>query len=371
MIAPIFCRTIAQKVPRIVMHATTGRRRWVAPDQFLKFPVRSWPAKGMYHIGPAATWTARQVADWFCALLSTMAKKSSPVLSGWSPRIRWLRSMSWTILTVCAGVAAAHGLQIGHSAWQQTVAALPGNRLPICESVISGSPNWITVDVPKSTLLAAGLWDRSILLTNASMLAVIGRAIESSPWVRRVHIRRSFQNLSIDVEYRKPVLAVPWQSKFCYVDQDGIVLPAVQASDDSLRRCLVLLGADSPLLPQVGARFSDRRVADAAKLALRLDEVRSVLPLTTIAVRSAAGEPFTADLFTYNGSRVAWHPTDEDGTGRRIDALCEFARQHGADRDREGPAQYHFDDRTGGWLMRESPSAAAQQGAATRRRNGQ
>ena len=231
-----------------------------------------------------------------------------------------LRKLLWVTL---AAAATGLGLHAGVQGLREAAGALPENKLNRSMLQVTPQPSWVTVDLTEKILADADLDLSSAKLTDRDLLRRVAAAFEGSPWVKTVRIKSGVRVLHVEVEYRKPVLSIPWKDWACYLSSDGVVLPPDPETDkQAFRRCLILeLPSDSEP-PKVGQRFTDPSVLAAARLAELLGEAVERMRLLSITA-SADGR---ITLSTKGGSKVEWGRTSssDDDVARKL-ALLETA----------------------------------------------
>jgi hypothetical protein len=190
---------------------------------------------------------------------------------------------------------------------------LPENRFDREKLVVTTQAPWIKGDFTASVLEQSGLLTGWRSMVDPTLAVSLGAAFGKSPWVSRVSVRVENRLAQVDLEFRRPVLCIPWnQEEGCYVSADGVALPVRdEAAEGWLRKCMTLIGikpAGAP--PAVGETFEDERVAAAARFAGIVDEYRDRLNLGAIVVRSPQGAPLECDLQTMADSIIKWGTTD-------------------------------------------------------------
>lgn len=262
--------------------------------------------------------------------------------------------------SLLAGGALAAGILLVRIVDARATSA-PRMHLAKDQAALPSRPEWIAVDPVGKALVEIGLEAGSIPLGEPDLAARIGHALETSPWIRSSRVEVGWRRLEVHAEFRRPVLFVPSGDggSGCYVDDQGVVLPAEEAVPDALRACMILEGFSSQP-PRSGAAFEDARVKAAARLAGFLESDRTRLGLASI------GAPPSPDrsgflLRAKNGSRVRWgDPFDGVANQLRLARLLDHERRFGGLDQPAGP--YEFDLRDMG-SPRPSEGATLQAGS--------
>ena len=137
--------------------------------------------------------------------------------------------------------------------------------------------------------------------------ADVGRAFEQSSWVRSARVRRTREGFRVDLDYRRPILAVAWGDRCCYVDRDGVALDVDSLAEAAAAECLTLEGIEARGRPSVGRPIPDPRVVAAARLTDEIGVLSSPLGLDRIHCEAVGGrqEPHFV-LAAQNGARIFW-----------------------------------------------------------------
>lgn len=248
---------------------------------------------------------------------------------------------------VLAALSAFCGLCfLASGRFSRALAESDDNVIGARDIKITSKPEWLTVDLLPRALADAGIDAERIPLGHGDLVARIGRALEASPWVRRVEVRKAHLELVVTIEYRRPVVCVPVGTgeKCCYLDADGSVLPFAEASQDSLGACLVAEGLTIEPLPEAGRPVRDDRARAAAQLANLLLEAKDALDLLVIVMGKETPAGVSCELRTRRGTRIRWglvQPEGEASSPRKLDPLYLHKERHGNLEQPRGP--YFFD----------------------------
>lgn len=115
------------------------------------------------------------------------------------------------------------------------------------------------------------------------------------------------------VEYRRPLLAVAWGDRCCYVDREGVALDPDTLSPTSAAGCMTLEGIESRGIPERGRVVDEPSVVIAASLADRIGELAAPLELDRIHIDRSNDSMAPEFLFvTRNGARIVWGRRESD-----------------------------------------------------------
>ncbi|HVJ80129.1 MAG TPA: hypothetical protein VNC50_03575 [Planctomycetia bacterium] len=212
-----------------------------------------------------------------------------------------------------AGVAlAAAALAAGGAAavdWLRGEAvSIPILQTAVSESDLPSPPPWIRHDVAEKRLAEPLLLSRADPEAPRRLSEAFSKSTAWSSWIRRVEVRRTGNGFAVELDYRKPVVAIPWRTEFAgiFLAEDGTVLFAQAAREDALRACLTLDGLAETEIPPVGKPFPDSRAVTLARLGALLAPHRAELRLARIAITSSSDAPLEVELKTVGGSSVRW-----------------------------------------------------------------
>jgi hypothetical protein len=258
------------------------------------------------------------------------------------PKRRWtipraLRLPGLVIL-VAVGLLLAGRVAAGLATqWMANASEL---RLPLEQVQATPQPEWIHPQLVPSLLHRWSRDGKTIGLAQPDLVRQVGEALERSPWVQRVRVEKSARSLQIHLDYRRPVLFIPWGegTEGCYVDETGVVLPAEQASRESLRSCLIAEGLSLQELPKIGSQLKSRLAKDVCRLAGFLHSVKSRLDLVAI-IASAPDQPLV--VRTRRGSKILWGlPSDRSQDDAKLHELLSYQNHRGGLDQPNGPYQF-------------------------------
>ena len=250
------------------------------------------------------------------------------------------------VAILALGWGIARIAQISWDAANLCLANANSSRLSRRNLHITPSPPWVRNDVPEQTLQQAGLLQSNYSLLEPDLVERLGKALERSPWVQSVRVRKGYHLLEIQLTYRKPVLCLVHGEAGLYLSADGTLLPWREVSLPALRSSLVVEGISEVRLPAIGRRFSDPRVIQASRLAGLLHPQKDRLGLCVLRVHSAPGQPFRCELLTKDGSVIHWgaaaDPDAEASNGRKLSWLLNYHHQHGGLALPNGPYRFEL-----------------------------
>ena len=195
-----------------------------------------------------------------------------------------------------------------------------------------------------------------VSLLSESLTSDIAAAFRRHPWVAKVvRVQKSFPAaVTVELEYRQPVLMAQVQGGRIPVDIHGVLLPTADFSaSDSNRFPLIQYTGTKPKI-RPGTIWNEPNILAAARLANLLGEKWKPLKLEAIVVPQLA-EPSTdpteilLELTGIGGSRIMWgrapgsdHPGELEPT-QKIRRLEKYLADYGDYGQPHGP--YEIDIR--------------------------
>jgi hypothetical protein len=209
---------------------------------------------------------------------------------------------------------------------------------------ITPPPPWIRADVRTEVLRDASL-DRPLSILDEHLAERVATAFQFHPWVAEVRqvTKQNGPSVHVALVYRKPVLMVEIAGRdtpsLLPSDVEGVRLPDEGSSPAEKQQYPRLAGVAGE--PLVGQRWSDKRVAGAARLAALLVDVWEQRQLARIV---ASPPPETDDdrhpsyeLVARSGRRFLWGrapgmpiPPDELPTSEKLSRLERLVNQYGS-----------------------------------------
>jgi hypothetical protein len=247
---------------------------------------------------------------------------------------------------------------------------------------ISDPPPWLRSDVVAEVFSESGLERMSLLDDQTS--AVIAKAFDTHPWVRKTHRvqRMAAGQIMVNLEFRQPIAMVhclsdvqaqvggpsgdadnmpdvspaskgvvandaqgeasqdaAGQESFLPVDTEGVLLPTKDFSQADIANYLLIYGQNIKAVdyPRVGMVLNDSQVQEAIMLARLIEPLRSSgqMKLSSIYVYPSGASPrsrWKLELTTKGGPRILWgSPPGKEASGEptantKLKRLVELAR---------------------------------------------
>lgn len=240
-------------------------------------------------------------------------------------------------------------------AWAPDLSRDPAYQLTPSRLHLPAGHAWIPSDFADGVLARAGATpQRPLSLLREGLAERIARSLELDPWVEAVHRVQQQRDgtISVELQFRRPVLMVATSRGMYAVDAAGVLLPPESFRAEDVARFPLARQAQS--LPSVGAGqvWNDAGVRGAARLAAVLaphgddsDPWKS-LALTAILIPPAtAGDSrLTYELQTTGGSRIIWgHAPDPDSleppAEQKLARLIYYREQCGGFEAAHGPTR--------------------------------
>jgi hypothetical protein len=200
---------------------------------------------------------------------------------------------------------------------------------------ISDKPSWLKSDVVSEVFEQSGLGRMSLL--DDQTAAVIAKAFDSHPWVKKTHRvhRMAGGQIMINAEFRQPVAMVHCeadpnggsggieQESFLPVDSDGVLLPTKDFSQDDIPNYMLIYAQNirASDYPRVGMVLADPQITEAILLCRFLGPLRAqgLSKLSSVYVypnANAGKSRWKLELTTKGGPRFMWGsaPTRESNT---------------------------------------------------------
>lgn len=247
---------------------------------------------------------------------------------------------------------------------------------------ISDPPPWLRSDVVAEVFSESGLERMSLLDDQTS--AVIAKAFDTHPWVRKTHRvqRMAAGQIMVNLEFRQPIAMVhclsdvpsqesapsgassdlpsglsssagagasgaegvvapdgAGQESFLPVDTEGVLLPTKDFSQADIANYLLIYGRNIKAVdyPRVGMVLNDSQVQEAIMLARLVEPLRAngQLKLSSIYVYPSGASVrsrWKLELTTKGGPRILWgSPPGKEASGEptanaKLKRLVELAR---------------------------------------------
>lgn len=237
------------------------------------------------------------------------------------------------VLTVTVLVVAAMISSWAWRRWGDLVTSDPRFALEAAKLRVTPQPDWIRSNVKRDVIRDGSLEQLSLLDTE--LVSRIAAAFELNPWVREVVEVRKSAGGRIDVRlaYRRPLIMVAANDGFWPVDAEGILLPPMEFTSDSVREYIQVHTAHSRPAGPIGSSYGDPRILDAARIATLIEDEWSRLGIQKIVAGATARRPY--ELQTAKGSRVIWgsapgnEAAGEPRAEEKLKKLLDHTRQNG------------------------------------------
>ena len=232
------------------------------------------------------------------------------------PNPRWRRiNRAMLAVFVLIGLFAA-GWAYGWSAVREEVLQTDPYTISRDDIVISTPPDWIQCDVLGDALRQAGIEnDDTVSLLDPKLSEILAAALAMHPWVERVvRVEKKYPAaLSIELEYRRPVLMVRSHDRLWPVDGRGTVLPHEYFDPRVANEFPRLLGVESLPRDSDGLSWGDIRVAEAAKIVAMIGDQWDRLRLYRIRVEPSIEKEnrYEYIISTRGGSLIYWGIVDK------------------------------------------------------------
>jgi hypothetical protein len=232
---------------------------------------------------------------------------------------------------------------------------------------ISDPPAWLRSDIVSEVFTESGLERMSLLDDQTS--AVIAKAFDSHPWVRKTHRvqRMAAGQIMINLEFRQPIAMVHCvaggasasadasqrdpsgggseqpagvveQESFLPVDTEGVLLPTKDFTQTDIANYLLIYaqGVRASDYPRVGMMLGDAQIQEAILLARLVEPLRASgqMKLSSIYVYPATisqRSRWKLELTTKGGPRILWgSPPGKEGSSEptanaKLKRLVELA----------------------------------------------
>jgi hypothetical protein len=214
---------------------------------------------------------------------------------------------------------------------------------------ISPLPEWIHTDIRAEVFRNASL-DKPLSILDDNLTERIRNAFSLHPWIAKVRqvTKRYPARVSVELDYRCPVLMVEMPGGLLPVDALGILLPSGDFSPVEKSRYPRLVGVETAPLGTIGDRWGDARVAAAAEIAEAVGPAWLELKLASIvpSAASSATDDYVYTLLAQNGSRIIWgrapssNVPGEPPAGDKIARLKLWAASQSTEKGRGGQQEF-------------------------------
>jgi hypothetical protein len=287
-------------------------------------------------------------------------EKSGPkpgAAAGAPARLAWYRPRVLILLAIVAGAVV---LSPYARDWLPDLSALAEYQVDARSIQVTPPNRWVPDDLAGQVIRQAELPEQLSLLDDG-LAEKLAAAFADHPWVARVvQVRTSRETgISVDLEYRTPVLMVETGRGAYPVDVEGVLLPPADFSVAEARRFPHLRNVKSQPAGPAGVPWGDVIVVGAARLATTLAPGQDLsrywdrFQLEAIeAPVPGQAEPQLAELnyelVTRGGSRIVWgRPPGGDELepppAQKLGRLEQYLSRYGSFEAPDGP--YRIDIR--------------------------
>lgn len=272
----------------------------------------------------------------------TKVAAAKPTSSG-SPFLRWFFQPARLLrMALFAGACAL---------WPHAVERLPNlaerpeYRMAWSQIQLNPAPERpVPADLLEQVAQQAGAPD-AVSLLDETLTVEIAAAFRRHPWVAKViRVRKSFPaSITVELEYRRPVLMAQVPGGQIPLDAEGIVLPTSDFSSADVTQYPVLKNVSAIPKVRPGTIWNDPVILSAARLAETLGDKWASLKFEAIIFpknvdSSTDPQDVLLELVGQGGSRIVWgRPPGSDHPGelepsqkiRRLEKyLADFGDYH-------------------------------------------
>jgi len=247
-----------------------------------------------------------------------------------SPPFLWKQLLGWTQGIPRAAILSLVGpgilLLVGYLGWRYYGAkTLDGVFYAVKpESIhVTNTPPWLKTDIVKEVFEGSNLGKMSLL--DDQTAAVIARAFDAHPWIRKTYRVQKMAGgqILVNVEYRTPIAMVHCEiddkdgksaaadESFLPIDSEGVLLPTKDFSQADISKYVLIYARNIRASDhrRVGTPLGDSQVDEAIQLCRELlarrDEA-SVVAIYVYPTRSVGKAKWMLELATRGGPRIIW-----------------------------------------------------------------
>ena len=231
------------------------------------------------------------------------------------------------------------------SQYSDAILSQPEFKLTEDRIRITPAPSWIASDVKSDAMIRGRLLGANIMDQEFSLR--IDRAFRANPWVRDVVLVNPSQargrGVVVELEWRRPVAFVivdarkynqEYAEGLLPVDEDGILLPQ-EIPGEEANKYPKIGGVETRPAGTAGIAWGDSRVAEAASIALLLEDIWHDLGLKRIDVptieESKTNQAFyhlvlVNDQSTVWGSAPGREIIDESSAAEKVARLRQILK---------------------------------------------
>ncbi|WP_147274159.1 cell division protein FtsQ/DivIB [Bremerella cremea] len=219
-------------------------------------------------------------------------------------------------LLLCVVIIAAFVLMMiaGWNHYADKFASREEFLLSPRDILINKQPSWIHSNVLIETI-EKNKFPEQLNLRDRELTAKIATTFSYHPWIRKVNkvVKQYPAKVLVDVEYRRPVamVEVAYADKkgnqlrgLVPIDAEGFLLPDTDFSPaEAIQYPCILIDSKKPSA-DMGKKWEDPRIADAASIAVELLPYWNDLKLKRIVLTTEGGSHFELELA--DNTRIIW-----------------------------------------------------------------
>jgi hypothetical protein len=255
--------------------------------------------------------------------LETSTDKDSTSFA-WKHALGWFQSIPRAAILSLIGPAVL--LLVGYFGWRYYGAnALDGAFYAVKPENIhlTNTPSWLKTDIVREVFDGSNLGKMSLL--DDQTAAVIARAFDAHPWIRKTYRVQKMAGgqILVNVEYRTPIAMVHCESdtpqgndpggkeNFLPIDAEGFLLPTKDFSQTDIQNYFLIYARNIRASDhrRVGTPLGDSQIDEAVALCRELNSIREEANLVSIYVyptQSAGKAKWMLELATRGGPRITW-----------------------------------------------------------------
>ncbi|MBU6237469.1 MAG: hypothetical protein KGQ51_06545 [Planctomycetes bacterium] len=303
----------------------------------------------MVHVGIGSVSIRLRHEATMAAVETRSEKNSSPIF--WRFVWGWMQSIPRAAILSLVGPLIL--LLVGYLGWRYYGAkALDSTFYAVKPENIhmTNTPAWLKTDIVREVFEGSNLGRMSLL--DDQTAAVIARAFDAHPWIRKTYRVQKMAGgqILVNVEYRNPIAMVHCETdssevsdggakeSFLPIDAEGVLLPTKDFAQADIPNYMLIYARNIRASDhrRVGTPLGDSQVAEAVLLArelLPLREETNVVALYVYPTRSSGKAKWMLELATRGGPRIIWgsapglEARDEPSLPWKIKRLREITSQ--------------------------------------------
>jgi hypothetical protein len=188
---------------------------------------------------------------------------------------------------------------------------------------LTNTPAWLKTDIVKEVFEGSNLGKMSLL--DDQTAAVIARAFDAHPWIRKTYRVQKMAGgqILVNVEYRSPIAMVHCEmdsqeasqaggkESFLPIDAEGFLLPTKDFSQSDIQNYFLIYARNIRASDhrRVGTPLGDSQIDEAVALCRELLAMREEANLVAIYVyptRVAGKAKWMLEVATRGGPRITW-----------------------------------------------------------------